>query len=150
MRKQLVPRRVVEAVKVCGQETYTMNQRKLSRRTYLRLSVGIFATTGLAVIVDPMKKAIGQVGGSRNLAENSRNRGLVNFETQLTKGLRTFLPQQVAFIKSVVQLVGQGKISRAMVNTVYVWARRRNPSVPYPYFEFALRALARKRGVVIP
>jgi flagellar motor component MotA len=97
-----------------------------------------------------MKKAIGQVAGSRNLAENSRNRGLVSLETQLTRGLRTFQPQQVAFVKNVVQLVGQGKISRAMVNTVYIWALRRKPSVPYPYFEFALRALARKRGVVIP
>lgn len=94
-------------------------------------------------------KVSGQESNSRNLAERS-TRGQVALETQLTNGLRVAFPQQRVFISNVVQLVNQGKISRSMVNTVYTWSIRRNPKVPFPYFEFAMRALAQRRGVAIP
>jgi len=94
-------------------------------------------------------KVSGQESNSRNLAERS-SRGQVALETQLINGLRVAFPQQKVFISNVVQLVNQGKISRSMVNTVYTWSIRRNPKVPFPYFEFAMRALAQRRGVAIP
>jgi hypothetical protein len=119
-----------------------------SRRELLGLVTGM-ASGLLMAVCFPFRRALGQESMSRNLAENSSGRGLVDFETQLSRGLRTFLPQQKAFISSVVLLVKQGKISRAMVNTVFTWSLKRNPSVPFPYFEFAMRALCRRRGINI-
>lgn len=121
-----------------------------SRREWLKLLSGV-VTGGLLVLISSMwGRANAQETFSRNLAESNGGRGLVDFEIQLSRGLRVFLPQQKAFVSTVVGLVQQGKVSRAMVNTVYTWSLRRNPSVPFPYFEFAMRALARRRGVAIP
>ncbi len=65
-------------------------------------------------------------------------------------GLRVVTPDQRAYVNQVVALVDQGKLPRAMVNVIYVWAIKRNPRVPLPYFQFALRALAERRGVTVP
>jgi hypothetical protein len=34
-----------------------------------------------------------------------------------------------------------------MVNVVYVWAKKRKPNIPFPYFEYVMRLLAEKRGI---
>lgn len=122
-------------------------KKNYTRRELLGLTTGVVVCSGIAMLVVPFRSLAAQEPTTRNLAEGSR--GLVDFETQLTRGLRVFLPQQKTFIASVVLLVQQGRISRSMVNTVYSWSLKRNPSVPFPYFEFAMRALARRRGVTI-
>lgn len=126
-----------------------MKRVHYSRRQLLGLASGVVICSAVAVVVAPFRRVLAQESQSRNLAETGSGRGLVDFEIQLSRGLRVFLPQQKAFVSSVVLLVQQGAISRAMVNTVYAWSLRRNPSVPFPYFEFAMRALARRRGVTI-
>ncbi len=75
---------------------------------------------------------------------------VVRLEDQLMNGLRVVTPDQRAYVNQVVALVDQGKLPRAMVNVIYVWAIKRNPRVPLPYFQFALRALAERRGVTVP
>ncbi len=126
-----------------------MKRIDYSRRELLGLASGMVVCSFIAIAITPFRRVLAQEPTSRNLAESGSGRGLVDFEIQLSRGLRVFLPQQKAFVSSVVLLVQQGKISRAMVNTVYAWSLKRNPSVPFPYFEFAMRALARRRGVTI-
>ncbi|MBL8870626.1 MAG: hypothetical protein JNK90_12585 [Planctomycetaceae bacterium] len=126
-----------------------MKRVHYSRRELLGLASGVVVCGALTLALTPFRRITAQEPTSRNLAETGSGRGIVDFEVQLSRGLRTFLPQQKAFVSSVVLLVQQGKISRAMVNTVYTWSLQRNPSVPFPYFEFAMRALARRRGVTI-
>jgi hypothetical protein len=126
-----------------------MKRVHYSRRQLLGLASGVVICSAIAIVIAPFRRVLAQESQSRNLAETGSGRGLVDFEIQLSRGLRVFLPQQKAFVSSVVLLVQQGTISRAMVNTVYAWSLRRNPSVPFPYFEFAMRALARRRGVTI-
>jgi hypothetical protein len=60
------------------------------------------------------------------------------------------LPGQQEFLDYVIASVDAGEIPRAMVNVVFVWARKRNPRIPYPYFEIALRLLAERRDVTWP
>ena len=74
----------------------------------------------------------------------------VELRDQLYFGLRTFLPQQQAFLDNVIAKVDSGEISRAMVNVVFVWSKKRNPKIPFPYFEAVMRLLAEKRGVTFP
>jgi hypothetical protein len=120
-----------------------------TQRNFVWATLGTVVSVALLIQGVSGGKVSGQESNSRNLAERS-SRGQVALETQLINGLRVAFPQQKVFISNVVQLVNQGKISRSMVNTVYTWSIRRNPRIPFPYFEFAMRALAQRRGVAIP
>lgn len=84
-----------------------------------------------------------------NEAERMLDMNVVELRLQLRNGLRVFLPEQEAFLETVLAQVQAGRLPRSMVNMVYVWAKRRNAKVPFPYFEFALRALADRRGVTL-
>lgn len=94
--------------------------------------------------------ASGQDTLDLNEAERMLDIEVVELRDQLVFGLRTFQPAQRQFIDLVIQKVESGEISRSMVNVVFVWARKRNPRVPYPYFEIVLRLLADRKGVVLP
>jgi hypothetical protein len=85
-----------------------------------------------------------------NEAERMLSIELVDLRSQLVFGLRTNLEGQVQFIDHVIAKVEAGEIPKAMVNVVFVWARKRNPRIPYPYFEVAMRLLAGRRGVEFP
>jgi hypothetical protein len=103
--------------------------------------------TSLSTLALP---ASGQDSLDMNEAERMLDINVVELRDQLVFGLRTFQPAQQQFIDLVIQKVESKEISRAMVNVVFVWARKRNPKVPYPYFEIVLRLLAERKGVVIP
>lgn len=75
---------------------------------------------------------------------------VVRLESQLINGLRVVTSEQRQYVSQIVALVNQGKLPRAMVNVIYQWSLQRNPSVPFPYFQIALRALAQRRGIVVP
>jgi hypothetical protein len=93
---------------------------------------------------------LGQDALDMNEAERMLDIDVVELRDQLVFGLRTFQPAQQQFIDLVIQKVESKEISRAMVNVVFVWARKRNPKVPSPYFEIVLRLLAERKGVVLP
>ena len=91
-----------------------------------------------------------QTGGSSNAAERQADHHVVALGDQLKYGLRVVSPDQELYVQKVVALVDQGKLPKALVNLVYRWALERNPSVPFPYFQYALRVLAKRQGVIIP
>lgn len=88
-----------------------------------------------------------QDGIDFNEAENMFSYNVVELRDQLKFGLRVAFPEQEAFVNEVVAKVDSGELSRAMVNVVFVWSRKRNPRIPFPYFEAVMRLLAEKRGV---
>lgn len=94
--------------------------------------------------------AVAQEGLSTNSATRLTEQNLTSLEEQLKKGLRVVTPEQLDYVKTVVELVDKGKLPRGLVNLVYKWSIERNPRVPFPYFQFALRELAKRRGVHIP
>lgn len=98
----------------------------------------------------PLRTGRGQQGVSINNAERLTERNVVSLQDQLRNGLRATTSSQFQFIGNVDMYVRQGRIPRAMVNLVYEWALKRNPKIPFPYFQFALRALAKRRGVLLP
>lgn len=63
-------------------------------------------------------------------------------------GLKPASPRQFAFLEKVVQLVGDNRLSRKMVEGTFVWARRQS-GWSFPYFELALRMRARRAGIKI-
>jgi hypothetical protein len=105
----------------------------------------------LAVLSSASTKVVlAQDFESFNEAERMMSFNVVELKDQLYYGLRTFQPSQQAFLDQVVLKVENKELSRAFVNVVFVWAKKRNPNIPYPYFEIAMRLLAEKRGVTFP
>lgn len=116
----------------------------LGRRHWLKTTVGFVSATLLA------RFSFGQEGfGNFNAATKLDDLHISRLEDQLRLGLRAVFPNQQQFVTQVVQAVSDGRLPRAMVNLVYRWALERNPRVPFPYFQFALLELARRRKITI-
>jgi hypothetical protein len=96
-----------------------------------------------------VSEGVGIAGTDVNTATEMLDLNSVELRVQLQNGLRVFLPEQQEFLDRVLLAVDNGQIPRAMVNMVYVWSQRRNKKVPFPYFEFAMRTLAERRGVTL-
>lgn len=73
------------------------------------------------------------------------------YRNALIYGLKARLPSEVAYVKSVVTAVGEGKISARLVNQTFFWARTHAGVSPYGqrnrpiiYFIAALNARLKK------
>ena len=91
--------------------------------------------------------AVPQDNYGYNEAEQMLSLNTVELKDQLNYGLRVAFTEQQLFVDQVVAKVEAGELSRAMVNVVYVWAKKRKPNIPFPYFEYVMRLLAEKRGI---
>lgn len=121
---------------------------KTKRKLTIHTLSGLFAA--LTSISSQAGFAQDGLDFSFNDAERMMSFNTVELRDQLNFGLRTFQPQQQAFINDIVARVDNGQLPRSMVNVVFVWARKRKPTIPYPYFEIAMRLLSERRGIVLP
>lgn len=117
-----------------------MLRRRLWLKTVVSSALAWFSTSALYA----------QQGAQFNRAERPTSGRITPLREQLTKGLRVVTQEQAQFVNVVVAFVDQGRIPRAMVNLVYRWSLERHSRVPFPYFEYALRVLAKRRGVNLP
>jgi hypothetical protein len=69
-----------------------------------------------------------------------------DLKTSLEKGLRARRPVEFAFIASVVQMVDNGTLPQSLVETSFLWARKKQP-YPFPYFQQSLKVQAQKMGI---
>jgi len=69
-----------------------------------------------------------------------------DLQTSLEKGLKARRPVEFAFIASVVQMVDNGTLPKTLVETSFLWARKKRP-YPFPYFEQSLKLQAQKIGI---
>ena len=74
---------------------------------------------------------------------------LPTLKQELEFGLRARLPHEFTFVNQVVKLVNRGKLPVTMVKSTFVWSRRKNPYLPFPYFERGLRLRATRIGIDI-
>ena len=65
----------------------------------------------------------------------------------LAKGLKARRPEEFAFVDRVVKLVNHGRLSREMVESTFLWARRKSNDFPFVYFERGLKVRAHDAGV---
>lgn len=118
------------------------------RRSWVKAAIALLAGSSVnGVLATPNAEA--QEGFGNNFANSIDNMHLVKLDDQLRYGLRCFRPEQVQYVNAVTDAVERGRLPRAMVNLVFRWSIERNPSAPFPYFQFALEELARRRGIVI-
>ena len=127
----------------------TLTQTLSNHRWLLTAALGSLL---IILLINSPRAAMAQDGslfdpGVFNDAETMLDINTVELGIQLKRGLRVFLPAQEAFVDRVLANVNSGRLSRAMVTIVYTWSLRRNPKVPFPYFEIVMRELASRRGV---
>jgi hypothetical protein len=72
----------------------------------------------------------------------------LDLQETLEKGLKARRRQEFQFIGRVVNLVESGELPEKMVQSTFLWARRKREH-PMQYFERALRVQAAKIGVRI-
>jgi len=65
----------------------------------------------------------------------------------LSKGLKARRPEEFAFVDRVVKMVNHRQLSREMVQSTFLWARKKSNDFPFVYFERGLKARARDAGV---
>jgi hypothetical protein len=70
----------------------------------------------------------------------------VSLRDQLARGLRARRQEEFDFVDQVVALVNQGHLPLSMVQSTYLWARKKTP-YPFPYFMVALTRRAKTIGV---
>ncbi len=72
----------------------------------------------------------------------------VTLKEQLEKGLKARRPEEFAFIATVVDLVEKKKLERKLVDSTFLWARRK-PKHKFQYFKHAMRLRAKRAGVTL-
>jgi hypothetical protein len=106
-----------------------------SRREVIRLGLAWLA---VELVRSPMARA--QTAGARPGSSG------VSLRDQLARGLRARRPVEFQFVDQVVALVEQGVLPLTMVQTTYLWARRKS-TYPFAYFMVALTRRARAIGI---
>ncbi len=71
--------------------------------------------------------------------------GVASLQQTLQDGLKARTADELAFIQTVVDKVNAGALPLNLVDTTFQWARRKTH--PMQYFEFGLRARAKKAGI---
>jgi hypothetical protein len=93
---------------------------------------------------------LGQIAGpTAALAAENAAGEVPTLKETLNYGLKARLPSEFAFIRRVVEEVDNKRLSRKMVLQTFSYARRQSDKIPFPYFQFALRAQAKKLGVTL-
>lgn len=113
-----------------------------------RLSPAIIAAGGLLIVLGTAGVAEAQITVPRVLS-TSRDRH-ANLQEQLVNRLRATTQQQQAFLQFVVEQVRKQRLDLRLVVAIERYALKRNPHLPFLFFERALRYEARRRGVVLP
>jgi hypothetical protein len=70
----------------------------------------------------------------------------VSLQDRLEAGLKARRPSEFAFIAQVVAAVDAGLLPRSLVDSTFLWARRKRPQ-PFFFFERGLRLRAARRGI---
>lgn len=116
--------------------------RRFARRRLLRLPLVLlsaaFGTKLFGQQIGP------QFGRPRRVRDGIQ----VDFKQQLETGLYARRDEEFAFIARVVQMVNQGQLSRELVTSTFIWARKKRP-YPYVYFERGLKVRAARIGITV-
>jgi hypothetical protein len=86
--------------------------------------------------------------GSVSRAADTGTSTTPKLKDTLEKGLKARLPSEFAFIDTVISKVDDGTLPRSMVESTFLWARRRQIHA-FEYFEQGLRVRAAQIGVTL-
>lgn len=106
------------------------------------------AFLALFAVLAGSQPATAQITAGRTLSASPDP--FATLEEQLVNRLRATADDQRSYLKFVVKKVREGKLDIKLVVGIERYALRRNPSLPFLFFERALKFEAGKRGVALP
>lgn len=115
----------------------------------------VFASAALLGLLGPLSGSYDGRNSPRAFAEVTDSTGNTDFtdtpstpslKDTLAKGLKARLPEEFAFVDRVVRMVDHGRLSREMVQSTFLWARKKSQH-QFQYFEHGLRVRAQQAGV---
>ncbi len=112
----------------------------------VRWIVGCCFTLGFLVLTS--KPATAQITVPRVLSATPDR--FATLEEQLINRLRATAEDQKAYVRFVVNKVRENQLDVKLVIAVQQYAIKRNPQLPFLFFERALKIEAGKRGVALP
>ncbi len=119
----------------------------------LRKSVAgvlVLVVVGTFVFLESAEQTITARAASQPVAGAGRPKvDLEALNVLLTKGLKVSRRNQETFVKKVLAKVASGKLPVALVYASYRYAKRRNPAIPFPFFETSLRSLAKRNRIIL-
>lgn len=92
---------------------------------------------------------LGAITAAIALAEEGKSSSVVatiDLKDQLEKALKARRPVEFEFIGLVVERVDSGELPRDLVQSSFLWARRK-PYNKIQYFEQSLRLRAKRKGI---
>lgn len=102
---------------------------------------------GFAVCLGHGAEAQIPTGTTSTIATGDR---YTTLEEQLINRLRASAEDQRNYLRFVVDQVERGRIDIKLVVGIERYAIRRNPSLPFPFFERAFRFQAARQGITVP
>lgn len=105
----------------------------------------VLLVIGTLLAVSPQNALATDRSNSRDCLQDAEREDLLAL---LQIGLKPASPREFAFLAKVVQMVGERRLPREMVEGTFIWARRQS-GWSFPYFEQALRLRARRAGIKI-
>jgi hypothetical protein len=115
---------------------------------HFHFKTAAIACLTIAAVLSHPAPAAAQITTGRTLSASSDS--FATLEEQLVNRLRATSLDQRAYLKFVVKQVREGRLDIRLVVGIERYAIRRNASLPFLYFERALRFEAGKRGIVLP
>ena len=70
----------------------------------------------------------------------------ITLKEMLEKGLKARRPSEFAYIAMVAERVESGTLPRSLVESTFLWARKKRPH-PFPYFQQGLALRAKKARI---
>ena len=114
----------------------------------LRRSLSRWILAVAAVVAGDFAFSGGRVFAVDPPADGSGLQKSFDLKKQLETGLKARRPSDFAYIKTVVAKVENGTLPRDLVTEAFLYARAQNSQYPIVYFQFTLKKLAAKAGVV--
>ena len=86
------------------------------------------------------------------LDRTSLDAELIEYDKKINAILRTRLPEEKAYVLSIVVMVSEGKLPKKVVDNALYWviAKRINANYAFIYFERIIRLQSKKINVEVP
>ncbi len=101
---------------------------------------------GIALVIGLLSTCTSNTGHAQTV--NTNGATLPTLKEQLETGLLARTPAEQAFVAKVVQLVDDGELPNSLVQSTFLYARKKLP-YPMPYFQRALKIRAKRVGIIL-
>ena len=109
-----------------------MSKQKKAKRRRVMLGCALAFTLGM--LVQP-------------LLQRAHGAEVASLRDQLEKGLQVRFEREFEFVDLVLAKIENEELPLVLVRASFKWAREKHDEYPFPYFERALRTLARRKKI---